>query len=195
MKIIKDLRKENKLTQEEFSAKLGIKRSTLAMWETEKSVPDKEMLSKIADFFEVSVDYLLGRQKKNKHYIPVLGYVRAGYPMEAVDNILDYEEISDDLAKRGEYFALSVKGDSMEAKISEGDVVVVRCQEDVNSGELAVVLINGDEATVKKMVKHENGVSLIAFNPSYSPMFFTNKEIASLPLRVLGKVVELRAKF
>ena len=82
--------------------------------------------------------------------IPVLGYVRAGVPIEAVEEILDYEEISQEQARTGEFFALKIKGDSKEPKISEGDVVIVRKQSTVENGELAVVLVNGDDATVKK---------------------------------------------
>lgn len=70
--------------------------------------------------------------------------------MEAVENILDYEEISEDMARQGDYFALQIKGDSMEPRIKEGDVVIVRKQPDVESGEVAIVLVNGDEATIKK---------------------------------------------
>lgn len=127
--------------------------------------------------------------------IPVLGYVRAGIPIDAVEEILDYEEISQEMASQGEYFALSVKGDSMEPRIQEGDVVIVRKQSDVDSGEIAVVLVNGNDATVKKFVKHENGVSLVAFNAKYEPMFYTCAEVECKPVTVLGKVVELRGKF
>ena len=83
----------------------------------------------------------------------------------------------------------------MEPKISDGDVVIVRRQSDVDSGQIAIVLVNGDDATCKKYVKHENGISLISSNPVYAPMFYTFEEIAKKPIVILGRVVELRAKF
>lgn len=128
--------------------------------------------------------------------IPVLGYVRAGVPLDAVEEILDWEEIHPSMAETGDFFALKIKGDSMEPRITEGDVVIVREQPDVESGEVAIVLVNGDDATVKKLVKYENGsIALVAFNPAYQPMLFTPEQIESLPVRVIGKVVELRGKF
>lgn len=76
----------------------------------------------------------------------------------------------------------------------EGDVVICRQTPDVESGATAVVLVNGDEATVKKLMKHKNGISLVANNPAYPPMFYTFEECESLPVRVVGQVIELRAK-
>lgn len=127
--------------------------------------------------------------------IPVLGYVKAGIPMTAVENIIDYEEISQEQARTGEFFGLQIKGDSMEPKISEGDVVIVRKQETVENGEIAVVLINGDDATVKKFYKTDAGIKLVSTNPTYDPFFYTPDEVNALPVIVIGKVVELRAKF
>lgn len=127
--------------------------------------------------------------------VPVLGTVRAGLPMEAVENILDYEEISEDMARQGDYFALQIKGDSMEPRIKEGDVVIVRKQPDVESGEVAIVLVNGDEATIKKVQKFNGGINLVPSNPAYEVKTYSNDDIESLPVSIIGKVVELRAKF
>ena len=83
----------------------------------------------------------------------------------------------------------------MEPRMMEGDVVIVRRQDDVDSGDVAIVLVNGDEATVKRVKKQEEGITLIATNTSvYEPHFYSNKEIAELPVRILGRVVELRGK-
>ena len=82
----------------------------------------------------------------------------------------------------------------MEPKISDGDVVIVRRQPDVDSGDIAVVLVNGNDATVKRIKKSPQGVTLIPSNPAYEPMYYSNEEIESLPVTILGKVVELRAK-
>ena len=99
------------------------------------------------------------------------------------------------MAAKGEYIALKIKGDSMEPKISDGDVVIVRLQPDFNNGDIVIVLVNGDEATCKKIKKTPEGVMLISTNPAYEPMFYSKKQVGELPVRVLGKVVELRAKF
>ena len=127
--------------------------------------------------------------------VPVLGTVRAGLPMEAVENILDYEEISEAMARQGDYFALQIKGDSMEPRIKEGDVVIVRKQPDVESGEVAIVLVNGDEATIKKVQKFNGGINLVPSNPAYEVKTYSNDDIESLPVSIIGKVVGLRAKF
>ena len=127
--------------------------------------------------------------------IPVLGDVAAGLPIEAVENLVDYEEIDQAMAASGEHFGLRLKGDSMEPRMKDGDVVIVRKQEDVESGDTAVVLVNGNSATVKRIKKGPSGISLIPNNPAYDPMFYTCDEIAQLPVRILGKVVELRGKF
>ncbi len=112
-----------------------------------------------------------------------------------MENIIDYEEIDEALASTGEFFALQVRGDSMEPKFSQGDVVIVRKQDNADSGDIVVALVNGDEATIKRLKKRPEGILLIANNPTYEPMFFSNREIRELPVRVIGKVVELRAKF
>ena len=94
-----------------------------------------------------------------------------------------------------EYFALQVKGDSMQPKMDAGDVVIVRKQSDVGHGDTAIVLVNGSEATIKRVLKQEAGIMLAPNNPAYETKFYSNKEIADLPVVILGKVVELRAKF
>ena len=79
--------------------------------------------------------------------------------------------------------------------MSSGDIVIVRAQNDCDTGDIAIVLVNGDEATVKRIKKGPEGLMLIPNNPAYEPMYYSNAEIESLPVRVIGKVVELRAKF
>lgn len=198
---LKELRASRNLTQMRLAEALGIAKSTISMYENGNREPDYETLELIADFFNVNIGSLITEKtlQKPKSYagfsVPVLGYVRAGIPIEAVEDILDYEEISQELANTGEFFALKIKGDSMEPKISEGDVVIVRKQETVENGELAVVLVNGNDATVKRFYMNESGVTLISSNPSYPPFIYSKKEVAELPVRVIGKVVELRAKF
>jgi repressor LexA len=181
----------------------GFSKSTLQRYETGfvSNIP-VDRLKIIGGALGVRPEWLMGfdendstNKKTNGFSVPVLGYVRAGIPIEAVEDILDYEEISSDLANTGEFFALRIKGDSMEPKISEGDVVIVRKQEKVENGELAVVLVNGNDATVKRFYMNESGVTLISSNPSYPPFIYSKSEVEELPVRVIGKVVELRAKF
>lgn len=193
---LKILRERKKITQQQLADKLEISRSTIGMYENGSREPDFETLELIADFFNVNMDRLIGNlNPADKRMIPVLGYVKAGLPIEAVENILDYEEISEDMARQGEYFALQIKGDSMEPRMREGDIVIVRKQNVADNGDIAVVLVNGNDATVKKFFKYDSGVNLISFNPNYEPFTFTPDQVDNLPVQVVGKVVELRAKF
>lgn len=193
---LKILREKKQMTQQQLADKLKISRSTIGMYENGSREPDFETLELIADFFNINMDRLIGNLNPNiKRMVPVLGLVRAGIPMDAVEHIIDYEEISEDMARQGEFFGLQIKGDSMEPRITEGDVVIVRKQPDVESGEIAIVLVNGDEATIKKVQKFNGGINLIPSNPAYDVMTYTNEQIEKLPIRILGKVVELRAKF
>lgn len=197
---IKLRRKEIGLSAETVAERLGVSPATIYRYENNdiKKFPT-DILEPLAKVLHTTPAYLLGIENKNKSKnavkIPVLGLVRAGIPMDAVEHIIDYEEIGEDMARQGEFFGLQIKGDSMEPKISEGDVVIVRKQPDVESGEIAIVLVNGDEATIKKVQKFNGGINLIPSNPAYDVMTYTNEQIEKLPVRVLGKVVELRAKF
>ena len=151
---LRKLRRLNNLTQTELSKLLNVSNGTIAMWETDKRQPDIDTLKKLANFFNVTTDYLLGKDIKDNNKgvkIPVLGVVPAGVPIEAIEEILEYEEITPEMAKSGEYFGLKVKGDSMSPNILEGDILIVRKQEDANSGDICVVMVNGDVATVKKI--------------------------------------------
>lgn len=115
--------------------------------------------------------------------------------MYALENIIDYEEIPAAMATGGEFFALKIKGHSIEPRIFEGDIVIVRRQDGVDSGDTAIVLVNGDAATIKRVKKSRDGITLIANNFTvYEPRFYSNYEIETLPVRIIGKVVELRGK-
>lgn len=203
--ILKSLRVAKGLTQDELSKQLNISRSTIGMYEKGAREPDFETLELIADYFNVDTDYLLGRTVKTT-YIPssalrkgvsinVLGRVAAGISIDAIEEVIDTEEITEEMAKTGEFFGLKIKGNSMEPRIYENDVVIVRQQNDAESGDVVIATINGDEATCKRLRKYRDGIELISNNPSYEPMFFSNEEILSKPVRIIGKVVELRGKF
>lgn len=202
MNRISEVRKQHGYSQAALGRAINRAQNTICNWENGNREPDNESLLRLSSLFGVSVDYLLGKsdtpaasQQKGVK-IPVLGRVVAGIPIEAVEEILDYEEISADMAAHGEYFALQVFVQSMEPKFSEGDVVIVKRQPDVDSGDIAIVMINGDEATIKKVKKLPDGIMLIASNTTvYEPTFYSKKEIDELPVVILGKVVELRAKF
>lgn len=161
---LKDLREKMGLSQYAFADKFGVAQSTVGSWEAGKREPNFTTMQRLADFFGVSVDFLLGHEESaastppdpsvpGAKWIPVLGTIPAGIPIEAVQDIIDYEEISPQMAAQGEHFALKISGRSMEPKISDGDVVIVRKQEDAESGDICVVMVNGDDATVKRIKK------------------------------------------
>lgn len=207
-KIIK-LRENQGLTQALCAEKLNINRSVLNRIELEtRPIRDNEILQ-IAKFFNVTTDYLLGNDDDDKQSqssserpyvkrIPVLGAIRAGIPIEAIEDIEDWEEIDTRQApfRSGEFFALRVTGDSMLPTLQDGDIVVVRQQPRVENGEIGIVTINGETATVKEVKESSQGITLIGHNAAvYTPHFYDREEVESLPLRVIGKVVELRRKF
>lgn len=190
---IKELRKQKKLTLRELARLVGVAESTMSLYENGKREPDFQTLRRIADCLETDIDFMLGGDgERSTIRIPVFGSVAAGIPIDAITDIEDYEEISPELASSGEYVALRIKGSSMEPMLCNGDTVIVRVQNTIDSGEIAVVLVGGDEATCKKIQKTPEGVLLISLNPSYQPMFYTNEQISALPILIFGRVVELR---
>lgn len=217
---IRMLCKEKGVTVTGTEMELGFARGSLC--KIDKNKPSVERLQKLADYFKVESDWLVGaseyktKQEMLQHFdditdipalrseifrlergmqIPVLGVVAAGQPIFAEENYIDYEEISEKMAKSGTFFGLKIKGDSMSPRISEGDTVIVRQQEDAESGDVVIVLINGESATCKRLMKYAEGITLLSFNPTYEPMTFSNKEILEKPVKIIGKVVENRQKY
>jgi repressor LexA len=218
-----ELLNEKGIKNIDVSRATDIPASTFSDWKKGKSSPKREKIEKIADYFGVNPDWLAGTSEFKttaellQHYddvtdlptlrseiktakigtiqIPVLGEVAAGVPISAEENWIDCECISEHLAATGDFFGLKIKGDSMSPRISDGDTVIVRQQEDADSGDVVIVLINGDSATCKRLMKYAEGISLISFNPAYEPKSFTNKEIMELPVKIIGKVVENRQKY
>lgn len=197
-----NLRKYMKLydkTQADLIEDLKLNRSSVSTWVNGTRLPRMDKVDMLANYFNVNRSSLMEEKDVDETYaikIPILGTVIAGMPISAYQDILGYEEITPDMAETGEYYALKIKGNSMEPRICEGDVVIVKVQPDVECGDIAVVIVNGDEATVKKISKSEEGITLIANNPAvYTPRFYTNKQIKELPVVISGKVVELRAQF
>lgn len=212
--LIHEYRRKNNLTMEEFAKLIGRTKAYVSMLEKNKNsrsgkeiAPSAETLKSVADVFGITIDELLkmldGDQliKLNNSTpprlkgirIPVLGRVVAGIPLEAIEDIEGYEEITPAMAAKGEYFALRVRGKSMEPFMLEDDIVIVRKQETADSGDIVIVLVNGDEATVKEIKIHEDGLMLIGKNVAvYSPHFYNQKQIEDLPVKIIGKVVEIR---
>ena len=216
-KTLKTLRNSRNISATKLSEDLNIHRGSLSNWETGRRTPDSEMLLKIANYFNVSVDYLLGNDtddtdlfnlkgdvrflKKVKDSdmikIPVLGAIRAGLPLYADENIIDYEYVhQEELMMGEETFFLEVKGDSMiNARIYDGDRVRIRKQNHLdNNGDIMAVRVNGDEATLKRVYLQENGIALISENPKYAPMFYPASEIESGYVEIIGRAMEVKIK-
>lgn len=198
---VRALCKQRGMTLKELERTLGLSNGYIAKVTKENFRPKEQRLNLIADYFMVSPEYLLGEAPLSTSekpapssgvMIPLLGRVAAGIPISAVENIIGQEEISRKLASTGEFFALKIKGDSMSPFICDGDVVVVKSQNDAESGEIVIALVNGDDGVCKELKKIDAGIMLISKNPAYSPMVFTHSELDSVPVKILGKVIELR---
>ena len=197
---IRLLRKEANMTQQELASKLYVSQQAVGKWERGEATPNPETIVAMSRIFGVSADTLLGESapplSTGGTWVPVLGDVAAGIPIEAVENIVDYEEIDTAMASNGKYYGLRIKGSSMEPRIRDGDVVILRQQEDADTGDTAVVLVNGESATVKRIKKEpDGGLWLLPNNPAYDPQHYSPAEVAEKPVRIIGKVVELRGKF
>jgi len=182
-----------------IAKEIGISSGSITEWKNGR-IPRATTLNKLANYFGVTVEYLKGEEgtqifQPKGIKIPVLGTVAAGIPIEAIQDIIDYEEIPQEMANSGNHYGLMIKGSSMEPKILAGDVIILRQQSDFVNGDIVVVSIGEDEATCKKIKKTSEGVLLISLNPEYEPMFYSNKQIEQLPIKVIGKVIELRRKF
>lgn len=194
------------MKQADLVEKTKIGKSSISTYISGAYEPKQKNIYRIASALNVDEAWLMGfdvpMNRKNISLeaskgikIPVLGKVPAGVPIDAVEDIIDYEEIPEEMAKDGEFFGLQIKGDSMEPRICAGDVVIVRKQDDAESGDLVIAMINGNEATCKRLMKYKNGIRLMPNNPAYEPLYFSNKEIEEKPVKIIGKVVENRQKY
>jgi repressor LexA len=199
---LKNLRTEKKLSQLDMGNLLGISQVGISHYESGNRQPDLDTLNRISDFFNVSIDYLLGKTDirnldlpkgayvaENTKRLPVLGVVRAGEPLFAEQNIIGYANIDVNLIPSGECFYLKVVGDSMNlSHIVEGQLIMIRSQEEVENGEIALILVNGEDATIKKFYKTDNMVTLMphSSNPTYQPRMI---DLKSTSVKVIGKVV------
>lgn len=204
--ILSQRRKELNMTMKQVADKVGVSEGTISRWESGK-IADmrRDKIMAYAQALNISPAIIMGWDNVDSSStsesihagkrISVLGSVAAGIPIDAIEDVLDWEDISEDMAKTGEFFGLRIKGDSMQPRIVEGDVVIVRQQPDADSGDVVIVQVNGDKATCKRLAKYSSGISLISFNPAYEPMNYTNEQIERLPVTIIGKVVENRQKY
>lgn len=200
-KNIKRLREEKGLSQEMLAKLTGYTdRSSITKIEKGQVDLQQSKIELFAKALGTTSKELVGwkdtdiSSTKKGITIKVLGRVAAGIPIEAVEDIIDTEEISEELARTGEFFGLQIHGDSMEPRIYDGDVVIVRQQDDAENGEIVIAMVNGDDAVCKRLSKYAGGISLVSLNSKYDPLIFTNEEILNKPIRIIGKVVELRGK-
>ena len=208
MNKLRELRKNKGLLQGEVAKAVDVSQSVYARYESGKLDPSLETLSKLADFFGVSVDEVLGRPNSAKWktspppqpdylsketvLIPIIGRVRAGYDALAEQLIEGYMEVEPSLLKRfPDASALKVWGKSMEPDIKEGDYVIITQQAEVRSGDFAVICVNGDEGTIKRVNITDDGIDLIPSNPSYGRQHFTAEQTVALPVVIQARVIRI----
>lgn len=200
----------------ELHDKTGISESLISKYLSGNAVARQRKLSIISDALNINPVWLMGYDipMENKEYvptelwnktdelgnpivhIPILGTVKAGYDYLAQENYIGYIDVEKSLVGNGkDYFALKVHGDSMSPALIEDDIVIVKKQENFENGDIVVALINGDEATIKKGKKSDNSILLQPLNPNYEPLIFTNDEMKSIPVTIIGVVKQLKRDF
>ena len=206
---IKELRKNAGLTQKDLAQKCGYSSlTTINKIELGINTVPLSVAEKIAKVFNVPPSYLLGwenesnveplKLNRNVIKVPIYGEIPAGVPIEMVEEsfIEDYEEVDADLARGGKVlFGLKIKGDSMYPEFRNGDHVIFQKTDTCENGSYCAVSINGTECTFKKVIKQENGITLMPLNAEFAPMFYTNQEIEELPITILGVVKEVRRTY
>ncbi|MCI8700021.1 MAG: helix-turn-helix domain-containing protein [Clostridia bacterium] len=203
---LNEARKDKDKTLEEVGNRIGVHKSTIQRWENGKTEKiSTSAIEVLADFYGVNSSWLAGKNVPKYSIsnkvdelgnavvdIPLLGTVKAGYDYMAQENWERTIDLDKKVADTGEFFALKVKGDSMIPAFFEGDIVIIRKQNDCENNQVAVVIVNGDEGTLKKVKKTDEGIILQPFNPAYGPVMYTNKEIKETPIIIAGVFQELR---
>lgn len=199
--IIKELRLSRSMTQSELAEKVGVKnQSTIAKWEKNENFPNGREVIKLTDIFNVSADYLLGLEdiknyvplSKASIAVPIIGSIACGDPIDAEENIEGYVYKSPGTIPNGKIIALKTLGNSMVPTIPDGALALVRLQSEVETGEIAAVLLNGDkQATLKRVKKHNDRLILIPDNKDHEPYIVDENN----PARIIGKVVGYEMKF
>lgn len=183
----------------ELSEKTGIDKSKISSYMSGRYKAKQDGVYLLAKALNVNEAWLMGLdvpmdrdidriEMNDKQVFPLLGTVKAGYDYLASENIIGYVNLDKNIQNPEEYFALTVVGDSMQPVLYEGDIVIVHSQNDLESGQIGIILINGDEATVKRIVKHDDYIELISFNSYYPPKKITK----DIEFKIIGKVVEAR---
>lgn len=193
---IKKLRETYKLTQADLGKIAGVSDKAVWTWENGTAEPRMGAIQKIADYFGIPKATLIDDSETVTHpnRIPVLGSVPAGIPIEAIEDIIDWEDIPIEWTSSGyEYFGLKVKGDSMYPKYLENDTIIVRKQDDCESGQDCIVYVNGFDATLKKIVKKPDCIILQPLNPKYDPKVYDYNDEDN-PIKIAGLVIEIRRK-
>ena len=205
---LSSLIKENGTDINTLANKIGIKsKSTIYRYMNGEMAPKISTIRYLAEIFLVNPIWLMGydvpkkrdelykNNSQNPAVVLVYGTIPAGIPMECIEDIIDTEEISADMLRGGkQYFGLKIKGDSMEPDYLDGDVIIFQKQNNCENGDDCVVMVNGNDGTFKRVFKNENGIVLQPLNNKYQPLVFTNEQIETLPVKVLGVFEELRRK-
>jgi SOS-response transcriptional repressors (RecA-mediated autopeptidases) len=197
MRTLRTLRENRAVSQQDVADYLGVSRQAYNFYENGKREASFEILLKLSEYFNTTVDYLLrGEPATAVIQIPVYGKIPAGIPMEAIQDILDIEEAPAEWARGGKsFFALQIDGDSMSPNYLDGDVIIFQKQPTCESGQDCCVMVNGSDATFKRLFKNEKGLTLQPLNPAYEVKVYSTDEVKRLPVTVLGVVYELRRKF
>lgn len=188
----------------ELHEKTGISESLLSKYLSGNAVARQRKLTLLSDALNINEVWLMGydvSMEKNFETdklgnpvvsIPILGEVKAGFNHLAQENWIGTIDLDEKIAETGDFFALEVKGDSMIPIFFEGDTVIIRKQNDCENNQVAVVIVNGNEGALKKVKKTDEGIILQSFNPAYTPVMYTNKEIKETPIIIAGIFQELR---
>lgn len=204
---LKQAMEEKDLRPVDLAAMTGISKASISQYLSGYAKPNNARIYVLSKALDCSEAWLIGfdvpKHRNNNNIqraykttqIPIVGKVAAGQPTEALEDILDYVDIPEEMAKKGNYFGLKINGHSMEPRICKDDVVIVRQQSWVEDGQIAIVMVDGCEATCKKVKYNANGITLISLNPTYEPIFFTHEQVANEPVTIIGRVVEVRGTF
>lgn len=196
---IKHLRTEHRMTQGDLADKLGTTKQTISRYENGIRKANQDVLFELCNVFDVTIDDFFPQPDvediENANIIltpfvnvPVLGEIACGEPIDAEENITEYRSLPKDRLPSGKSFYLKAKGNSMEPKIPDGSYVLCREQPDVENGEIAAVLVNGDEeATLKRVIKQNNTILLQALNEAYAPYIVDSHN----PARIIGKAIQV----
>lgn len=193
--IIKDYKYRFQLTNDEIAQKLGVTKSTVSRWISGdvKRIQD-DTLKRLNELLGYDVEPIIkGTSMHLKR--PILGYVKAGYDMYGENNYMGEEEVTEEDFYKGDYF-LQIQGDSMTGSgIMDGDLALIKQCSYASTGDIAVVMIGGEEVTVKRIIKKPDMLILEATNPLVENRYFSNEEVATLPVHIIGKVVYTKTYF